>query len=170
MYRKCKNYHNRFYYICGHVVLPDRRAKITDFVKKSYHAYFGVKLGDQEKPFAPHICCKTHVENLRDWRNKKRKSKPFGIPLVWRVGKDHITDCYFCMTNLQGINRKNKHHVQYPEVPSAIKPVPHGPEVPIPEPDVIMESSSNPESSDAANSDESGAYKPVDDDQPMPLT
>ncbi|KAK3885795.1 hypothetical protein Pcinc_010030 [Petrolisthes cinctipes] len=73
------------------------------------------------------------------------------------------------MINLQGINRKNKHHVQYPEVPFAVKPVPHGPEVPIPEPNVIMESSSNPESSDAANSDESGAYKPVDDDQPMPL-
>ncbi|KAK3874297.1 hypothetical protein Pcinc_020763 [Petrolisthes cinctipes] len=33
-----------------------------------------------------------------------------------------------------------------------------------------MELSSNPESSDAANSDESGAYKPVDDDQPIPLT
>ncbi|KAK3878535.1 hypothetical protein Pcinc_016834 [Petrolisthes cinctipes] len=42
--------------------------------------------------------------------------------------------------------------------------------VPIPEPDVIMESSSNPESSDAASSDESGAYKSVNDDQPMPLT
>ncbi|KAK3869726.1 hypothetical protein Pcinc_024954 [Petrolisthes cinctipes] len=73
------------------------------------------------------------------------------------------------MINLQDINRKNKHHVQYPEVPSAIKPVLHGPEVPIPEPDIIRESSSNPESSDSANSDESGAYKPVDDDQPMPL-
>ncbi|KAK3889696.1 hypothetical protein Pcinc_006262 [Petrolisthes cinctipes] len=74
------------------------------------------------------------------------------------------------MINLQGINRKNKHLVQYPEVPPAIKPVPHGPEVPIPEPDVIMEASSNTEFSDATNSDESGAYKPVDDDQPMPLT
>lgn len=170
MDRKCKNHPNRFCYICGHVVLPDRQAKITDFVKKAYHAYFGVKLGDQDKPFAPHICCKTCVENLRDWRNKKRKSMPFGVPMVWREGKDHVTDCYFCMTNLQGINRKNKHHVQYPDVPSAIKPVPHGPDIPVPEPDVTMESSSDPEFSDTTDTAEFGAYKPEEDDRPVPLT
>ena len=38
------------------------------------------------------------------------------------------------MTNLNGINRKNKQHVKYPDVPSAIKPVPHGTEIPIPTP------------------------------------
>ena len=32
-----------------------------------------------------------------------------------------------------GINRKNKQHVKYPDVPSAIKPVPHGPGIPVPE-------------------------------------
>ena len=33
-----------------------------------------------------------------------------------------------------GINRKNKKHVKYPDVPSAIKAVPHGPDIPVPEP------------------------------------
>ena len=33
-----------------------------------------------------------------------------------------------------GINRKNKQHVKYPNVSSAIKPVPHGPGIPVPEP------------------------------------
>ena len=33
-----------------------------------------------------------------------------------------------------GINRKNKRHVKYYEVPSAIKPAPHVSDVPIPEP------------------------------------
>ena len=60
------------------------------------------------------------------WRNKKRKSMSFGVPVVWREGKDHITDCYVCMTNLKGINRKSKHHVQYSDVPTTIKPVPMG--------------------------------------------
>ena len=32
-----------------------------------------------------------------------------------------------------GINRKNKKHVKYPDVPSTIKPVPHGPGIPVPE-------------------------------------
>ncbi|XP_064117706.1 uncharacterized protein LOC135223132 [Macrobrachium nipponense] len=166
---------SRFCYICGHVVLPDRQAKITNFVKKAYQAYFGVKLGDQDKPFAPHICCKTCAENLRDWRNKKRKcmpfgvpmvwkSMPFGVPMVWREGKDHVTDSYFCMTNLKGINRKNKHNVQYPDVPSAIKPVPHGPDLLVPELNVTMEFSSDSEST------ECGAYRPEEDNQLVPLT
>ena len=101
--RKCKNDPDRFCYICGKVTLHSRQAKITQFVKKAYYAYFGVKLGDQDKAFAPHICCRTCVESLRLWSLKKIKSLPFGIPMVWREGKDHVTDCYFCMTNLQGM-------------------------------------------------------------------
>ncbi|XP_076049937.1 uncharacterized protein LOC143030648 [Oratosquilla oratoria] len=167
---KCKNHSNRFCYICGHVALPKYQAKTTDVVKKAYHAYFGVKLGDQDKAFAPHICCKTCVENLWDWRNKKRKSMPFGVPMVWREGKDHITSCYFCMTNLKGINHKNKYHVQYPDVPSSIKPVPHGPNLHVPEPDVTMGSSSDPDSSETTDTIEFGANKSKEDDGPVVLT
>ena len=97
--------------------------RIKQFLKKAYQAYFGIKLRDQDKPFAPHICCKACVENLLDWRNKKRMSMPFVVPMVWREGKDHLTDCYLCTTNLKGINGNNKHHVQYLCVPSVIKPV-----------------------------------------------
>ena len=63
MDRKRTNHPDRFCYICGNVILPGRLAKITDFVKKAYHTYFGVKLGDQEKSFPPHVSCKTCVEN-----------------------------------------------------------------------------------------------------------
>ena len=59
MNRKCKNNHERFCYICRNVVLPNRQAKVTDFVKNVYRDYFGVKLGDQDKSFALHVCCKT---------------------------------------------------------------------------------------------------------------
>ena len=47
MDRKCKNNSDRFSYICGNVVLPNRQAKFTDFVKKAYHDYFGAKAGNQ---------------------------------------------------------------------------------------------------------------------------
>ena len=30
---------------------------------------------------------------------------------------------------ISGVNKKNKHNVVYPDIPSAIKPIPHGPEV-----------------------------------------
>ena len=42
----CKNNPDRFCYICDNVVLPKYQAKITDFVKKAYRDYFGVKLMD----------------------------------------------------------------------------------------------------------------------------
>ena len=95
---------------------------------------------------------------------------PFAVPMVWREGKDNVTDCYFCITNLQAINRKNKHCVQYPDVPSAIRPVPHGPDLPVPEPDVAIESSSEPESDNTADREEDEEYMPEENDKPVPLT
>ena len=50
--------------ITGKVTLPSRQSNITHFVKLAYHAYFGVKLGDQDKAFAPHTCSNTGVLNL----------------------------------------------------------------------------------------------------------
>ena len=126
---------NRICYICGNVVLLNHQAKITDFLKKAYRDYLGVKLGDQDKSFTPHVCCKTCV----DKRNGKTKSMPFAIPMVRGEGEDHIIDSYFCMINMKGINRKNKHHVQYPDVPSAIKLILCGSNLPVPEPDGKME-------------------------------
>ena len=61
----------------------------------------------------------------------------FAIPMDWRKGKDHITHCYFHIINLKGINRKFKYHAQYSVVPSAIRPIPQGTELPVPEPDEI---------------------------------
>ena len=111
MDRKCKN-HNRFCCICRHVAFPDHQAKITDFVKKAHQAYLAVELADQDKPFTRHICCKICVENLRDWKNKKRKYMSFGFSMMWWEGEDQVSNCYFCMANLKGINSMSKHHVQ----------------------------------------------------------
>ena len=56
----------------------------------------------------------------------------FGIPMVWREPKNHVDDCYFCITQTQGFSNKNKHRVQYPSLDSAILPVPHSNEIPVP--------------------------------------
>ena len=55
-----KTYFNNpvmFCYICGKVTLSNQKSNITPFIKKTYKAYFGIHLGDQEKPFATHIFC-----------------------------------------------------------------------------------------------------------------
>jgi hypothetical protein len=46
------------------------RLKITGFIRKVYYAYFGVELGDQDKPWAPHTVCYVCAENLRKWSEK----------------------------------------------------------------------------------------------------
>ena len=74
--RKYKNDLDQFCYICRKVTLPDHQVSIIPFVKKCYHAYFGMKLGDQDRSFAPHICCKTCVENLR---RKARKDEEASV-------------------------------------------------------------------------------------------
>ena len=49
MPRECKNSPDIFYYICGRLTTTDQRTAITNFVKSAYFAYFGCKLGDQDK-------------------------------------------------------------------------------------------------------------------------
>ena len=58
MNRKCKNSSDRFCCVCGKVTFSDQQCTIAMLVKSIYSAYFGIKLGDHDKSFAPHICCK----------------------------------------------------------------------------------------------------------------
>jgi hypothetical protein len=168
MSRKCENSADKFCYICGEFTTADMRCNITSNVKKLYHAYFGYKLGDQDKPFAPHIACQCCTSKLRMWSAKKLKSLPFGIPMVWREQQNHHNDCYFCLTNIQGFNKKNKDNVIYPNLRSANRPVPHSDEVPIPIPAEAFESSESDSSEDIDENAE--AYQPTEDHNPRPLS
>ena len=67
-----------------------------------------------------------------DWTKGKRKGLPFGIPMVWREPKEHLADCYFCLVNTKGIGKKNRQNFSYPSIPSAIRPVLHSDEFPLP--------------------------------------
>lgn len=77
--RSCVHHPDIFCYICGEYTLLENRKTISDFVKRAYLGYFGVKLGDQDKTWAPHIVCKTCTEHLRQWTTGKRKSLKFGV-------------------------------------------------------------------------------------------
>lgn len=130
--RGCVNSPDSFCYICGELVVKKQQRVLTDFVKKVYFAYFGIKVGDQDKSWAPHRVCSSCVEGLRMWSKRKVKSFRFGVPMIWREPRDHSDDCYFCSCNIQGYNFKNKREITYPNIESALRPVPHGPDIPIP--------------------------------------
>ena len=98
-----------------------------------------MKLGDQDKHWAPHIVCRPCVETLRAWTHGKKKMR-FGIPMVWHEPQNHLNDCYFCIVKLSGTNAKKKHCITYPNLPSAMQPILHCDQVPAP---VFLEFPSN---------------------------
>ena len=61
----CVNDPDIFCYICGRFVPSVQQQNITPFVKNVYYAYFGIKLGDQDKAWAPHRVCRNFVSLLR---------------------------------------------------------------------------------------------------------
>jgi hypothetical protein len=73
----CINSPDIFCYICGQFFIKKQRRNITDFVKKAYCAYFGMKLGHQDKSWAPHKVYCVCVEELRQWTQVQKKSLPF---------------------------------------------------------------------------------------------
>ena len=79
MSRVCVNSADNFCYICGEFTVSSQKHVLTTRTRKAYHQYFGCKVGDQEKPWAPHICCNSCVTALNEWLKKKRKAMPFAV-------------------------------------------------------------------------------------------
>lgn len=82
----------------------------------------------QCKPWIRNVVCKTCYEHLRQWKQGKRNSLKFGIPMIWREPKNHVDDCYFCKVNIIGINRNNRKNWAYPNLDSAKRPLAHSKE------------------------------------------
>ena len=86
--------------------------------------------------------------------------------MVWKDGKYHITDNYFSMINVKGINHMNKHHAKCPDVPSDIRLISNDPDFTVPEPDGNMEYRSDSERSYMSVVAGDDTYKPEEDEQP----
>ena len=50
----CVNSAENFCYICGEFTVFSQKRVLTSRTTKAYHQYFGCKVGDQEKPWAPY--------------------------------------------------------------------------------------------------------------------
>ena len=134
MSQSCINNTDSFCYICSEFTPKSQQSGLTSLVQKAYDLYFQCKVGDQDKTWAPHYCCERCSRTLRGWLSGTRKSMPFVVPMVWREQRDHAADCYFCLTDVSGYSTKTRKHISYPDLPSAMRPVPHCDALPIPEP------------------------------------
>ena len=63
--RQCPNNPDVFCYICDEYMMAKYQFNVRDFTKRPYEAYFGMKLDDQNKSWAPHKVCKHCTETLR---------------------------------------------------------------------------------------------------------
>jgi hypothetical protein len=93
------------------------------------------------------------VVDLRKRSKGKKKALIFGVLMPWREPKTHNDDCYFCCSDVKGYSSKNKKIILYLNLPSALRPVVHGPEVPVFQPTEIFEDAST-NSSDSGGDDE----------------
>jgi len=146
MHRKYVNSSDAFCHICREVIFKPQRRSLAPVIKKCYEHYFGCKVDDQDKCWALYFCCVTCVRLLAAWA-KGSRCMPFTIPVVWREPTDCVSDCYFCLTSVTGVTVKSRHTVQYPNLPSAMRPVPHSAELPVSKPPRNM-TLSDSESSD----------------------
>ena len=99
-----------------------------------HKTYFGMKMGDQDKSWAPHFCCGSCRSTLEGWMCGSHKCMPFAIHQIWREPTNHHDDCYFCMVDISKYKKtKDRKKIVYPSIPSSIASVNHGPELLIPQ-------------------------------------
>jgi hypothetical protein len=136
--RDCVNSPDSFCHICGEVVVKKQQRNISDFVKNVYFAYFAVKLGNRTKR-GPCIRYDRFVWKIFKCGLKARRNLFVSACPWFGEPQHHGDDCYFCTCNIQGYNLKNKKEIVYPNLPSAMRPLPHGPDIPMPQPPQTLE-------------------------------
>lgn len=134
MSRVCVNPPKLFCYICGQFTPKSEKKPISPLLEKCYQHYFKMPMKNQDKSWVPSVCCSKCYKYLTGWYNGTIKKMPFGVPMQWREPKNHIDDCYFCLTDVHGFSKKSKHSVKYAKVSSVSMPISHSPDIPIPQP------------------------------------
>ena len=82
---------------------PKRHGKTsTNFFCEAYEKYFETKVDNLEKAWVPDCICISCATTLSKWLLGKRIRFSISTPMIWKELKDHVTDCYFCLTTTFG--------------------------------------------------------------------
>jgi hypothetical protein len=81
-----------------------------------------------------------------------------GKRFTLREPKEHVSDCYFCLTSITGVTAKSKHTVQHPNIPAAMRPVPRCAELPVPKLPTDMRLSDSESSDEDVNQANKNMY------------
>ena len=92
---------NVFCYIYGRFTTLKERRKITVFIQKACHSYFGVKLGGQDKSWTPHRICASCVSILI-LRTKGKNISLLGFLWYGECRKIILMFATFAVSTFQG--------------------------------------------------------------------
>ena len=90
---------------------------------------------------------------------------PSAVPMVWHEPRSHLDNCCVCVTNTTDFSGKSKHKIEYLNIHSELRPIPHDDSVPLPEPSEYYTLESEPESEEAST--EAGSSMREDKDFSM---
>lgn len=96
--KSCVYNPSNFCYVCGKYVTSNsdkRLINLNNSYAKAYELYFGMKMGDQDKDWAPHYICHICRRKLDLWLEGHKASMNFAIPRIWREPQNHADDCFF---------------------------------------------------------------------------
>ncbi|KAM4040625.1 uncharacterized protein ACNLHF_011913 [Anomaloglossus baeobatrachus] len=91
--------------------------------------------------------------------------------MVWRESSNHLEDCYFCLVNVKGFNKKNKQYLQYQSITSAIRPIAYCEDIPVPRYTALPENVDTDLSSYCYTDEEDSPdiFQPCDEDCDKPI-
>jgi hypothetical protein len=97
--------------------------------------------------------------------NGKGHCMPFGVPMVWRVPAITVLTYFSMVPPIQtGMSMKKKSTLVYPNIPYAIRPVPHGDGLLVPKPPDNLAMYSDDEDSVSSNNEEQQPSASRDED------
>ena len=127
---KCVHCKDSFCYVCGEYRQSASLRAISETVRQLCAEYFGRVV--REKEWTPKVVCTSSICGLTQWSKKKKDKMAFGVPMIWSEASYHEEDCYFCFTEINDMNSRNRRKWKYAVVQSACRPLPHSAEVPVP--------------------------------------
>lgn len=134
MSRLCRTLPEHFCYICGKYMISGENCNMTAKIQEAYQLYFKLSSNNGKRSFIPNFCCIKCKSSLLAWMRGSVKRMGFAVPMIWREPTDHVSDCYFCVTETFGYSKQSKSQIKYPAVNSVSKPVPHDDDHPVPIP------------------------------------
>ncbi|KAJ8670833.1 hypothetical protein QAD02_002092 [Eretmocerus hayati] len=101
---KCLNNPNKFCYVCGSVIFKGESRVLSESFISLYFQYFKRDVSDVDKNYVPDCVCASSYTTIRLWSTGTQKRH----------------------------NRANRKLIEYPDFTSSKRPLPHGPDFPVP--------------------------------------